>query len=354
MKKKERCIIHIGMPKTGSSALQESLSSNLFDPKVSYAHLPNPNHSKMLWLFFTDNYQTIHRYFPRLKGSETKIKTFRQQNIDTLIQSFQEDDADTVIFSGEDIFHFPKYTLKSMKAFLEKYFEHILVVGYVRFPKSFINSSFQQLVKKAGIKEFTTSTLFPRYKKLEKIDAVFGEANVKLWKFDPGTFPHSDITLDFCRRLSIAVDPNYQTIRSNDAISREALGIMFLMNKYGITLEPKHFDREVMQKVAEKISSIGNTKFRFSKYLLDQITDQHSEDIRWIENRMHISFNEEYEELADDVTTEKELLTFSQNTIEKIGSLVGETGISDPTIQNIASMMNKFKLELADEMRSSR
>jgi hypothetical protein len=55
MVKKDLCIVHIGMPKTGSTALQSSLFSHIADERVAYAALPIANHSEIMYSMFSSS-----------------------------------------------------------------------------------------------------------------------------------------------------------------------------------------------------------------------------------------------------------------------------------------------------------
>ena len=63
--KKDNCIVHIGMPKTGSSTLQEVLFKRIVDPNVSYANLPVANHSAIIYSLFAENPEKHHANIAR-------------------------------------------------------------------------------------------------------------------------------------------------------------------------------------------------------------------------------------------------------------------------------------------------
>lgn len=357
MKQKKRCIVHIGMPKTGSSALQDSLFEKIADARVSYANLPVANHSKIIFnLFATTPENSVYHTKKNIVKHEIALQN--EKNKALLLEGFANNASTIEIISGEDIIHIDEEGLARMKEFLESYFEEVIIVGYVRSPKSFMESAFQQLVKYHELDNFDFSRIFPKYKKkLAKFDRVFGRGNVKLWKFDPKSFPSSDITLDFCHKLGIAVGSEYQTLRSNDALSREAVALLYANNKYGKHFQSPNLELKVNRALVDKVSAIGSTKLRFSNTLVDALIEENKGNIDWIEKRLDTSLGEASEPHEDDVKSEHDLLTFSSGTLKELQELLpGKVfqGGLQTSAEVAVEMMHTLKMALADEIRQGR
>lgn len=60
----------------------------------------------------------------------------------------------------------------------------------------------------------------------EKIDDVFGRANVVLRKFDPQTFPSGCVVRDFCARLGTGF-PTKCIIRDNESLPLEVVALLY-------------------------------------------------------------------------------------------------------------------------------
>ena len=354
MKKKDMCIIHIGMPKTGSSALQESLFTNIIDNRVSYANLPVSNHSAIIFSMFASRPES-HSLHQGMKHSKEDIVKFNEKNKKLLIDSFSKNNTNIEIISGEDIFHIDYEGLKKMKFFLETYFKKILIVGYVRAPKSFMESAFQQLVKNHKMDSFDFSIIYPYYKdKLEKFDTVFGSENVYLWKFDPKIFPKGDITLDFCKRLDIKTDDKL-ALRSNDAISEEAIALLFANHKYGKQFDFSNKEMQINNKLIEEISIIGKKKFKFSPKLINDVLSKYEADLKWIEDRMGLSLSEDTYELNQGITSEEELLIFSDSTLNQLKELIGIDFLPIEKLEkrpeDVAKLVDALKIKIASDLK---
>lgn len=355
--KKELCIIHIGMPKTGSSALQNSLFHKIYDKRVSYANLPIPNHSKIIYSLFATNPEENNYHQKRNMGRE-EIERQNTKYKKLLLEGFTNDTSSIEVISGEGIIHIDPDGLYRMKTFLEPYFEKIVVAGYVRPPKSFIESAFQQRVKYHELNSFDFTPVFPKYmKKLKKFDRVFGRKNVKLWKFDPKSFPNFDIVLDFYHRFGFEVNPEYQTQRSNDAISREATSLLYVNNKYVTPVYAVALELQINRVLVEKVAEIGKTKLRFSRTLFEDLMQSNKMSIEWVEDRLNSSMMETYEELESDIKCERDLVSFSKDTVMALQTIV--FGHDSPKnfstdIEYVVFLLESLKKQIANELIQSR
>jgi len=328
VRKRDLCIVHIGMPKTGSSALQESFFNNLKDERVSYGNLPEANQSGRLYGLFVDKPQEYH-YFTKKNWNNKEIEKFRNENIKLLVDGFVNHETPIELLSAEDLFHLGSQgSIEALKNFLEPYFKKIIVVAYVRPIKSFMESAFQQLVKNHYLGNFDFNRIYHRYKNFQAYDEVFGEKNVLLWKFDPINFPDGDIVLDFSEKLQLKPTKAKKKI-VNKSLSLEAIAILFtyhfhkgVKSDFGKKL---HFKNNAL---IEKISTIGNTKFKFSKKLIQKIVAQHEEDYKWINNRMQDSLTEVLNESDNlGVSTETELMWIATEQIDQLVEMLGKENI---------------------------
>lgn len=145
--------------------------------------------------------------------------------------------------------------------------DKIVLVGYVRPPKSFVESAFQEKIKHSyPWLDFNRKRLYPKYlKQIVKFDKVYGWNNVLLWKFDPATFTNGCVVQDFCSRLSI--DFPVELIKpAIDGMSREVLAFLYTYHKYGSSISVGDLAKrgECNELLRSRLATLRGNKLRFS------------------------------------------------------------------------------------------
>ncbi len=322
---KSRCIIHVGMHKTGTTSIQHSLEG--FDnERFIYADLDSVcNHSLAVFSVFARHPERhhLHKAAGR-KGAE--IREYNNAIRQDLKQCIAQTEGRTLVISGEDISVLSRSELVEMYDYFHEHFETITIVAYIRPPAAFMTSAFQQRIKGGNI-GFNLERTYRNYRQnFEKFDDVFGRNNVQLWKFDPGTFPGNCVVRDFCARLGISI-PLERIVRFNESFSRQVVGLLYTYKKFG-----KEFRADLMrgpesQHLAQRLSGVGTTKFRFSPSTVRPILNANRADIEWMESRLGKTLTEDLgSSQPGDVTDERDLIHTSKETAHQLRMLVGDRG----------------------------
>jgi len=237
----------------------------------------------------------------------------------SLVKGFTGHDCDMELISCEDIYHLSRQGLERLKDFLLLYFERISVVGYVRPPRSFMGSAFQELVKYSDMDRFNFSSIYHPYRKLEVFDQVFGREQVQLWKFDPAAFPGGDVVQDFSQRLGI-VHKAGTLAPVNEALPQEAVALLFAFNRHGHARRFGERRFALMFKLVNKLAGIGQSRFHFADSLMDQVMADHADDLAWIEARIGQSMRENRS--GTGIDSEAALLQVAATAIPAIRQLL--------------------------------
>ncbi len=351
--RKKCCIVHIGMTKTGSSAIQHMLYHHLDDPSFKYINLGGSNQGRIIYSLFSDSPEHFSPHNNFLSGKISR-DDFIERKFKLLIDGLSSSNSSTIIFSGEAILRLnAESELPRFKNFLSKCFETIQIIGYVRAPHSHMESGFQQKLKRTPLNKLVIGNLYPNYrKKLQKFDHIFGRNNVQLVKFDTNHFPKGDIVLDFCQRLNINISP-MDTQYFNESISKDAAGILFSYRKYGPGYGDAPGNGHENFLLSEEFRKISGSKLRFSPQLVQPVLEANREDIAWIENRIGETLAEKSQASDDDISTEDDLLDFCMSKVDELKQLIGKTslppGISGETAEEVAQLVHALRLKLRVE-----
>ena len=344
-----RCIIHVGMHKTGTSSIQQSLNG-FVDEAFVYANIDGqPNHSRALFNLFG-----FIPGKPPARKSESGFQQNRSLELDAaamavLDRSIKAAEGRTYLLSGEGIALLPRDELEKLHVYLRNWFDEITIVAAVRSPAAYMASAFQEGVKQGVQDCVNVSRQYRSYKNtFNKFDEVFGRENVRLWKFDPQSFPGGCAVRDFCNRLGIGL-PAERIVRVNESISREAVGLLFTYRKLGKSLGSLSMTGPQNYKLVQQVMGIGNSKFRFSPDVVRPVLEKNRADIEWMERRLGQSLHEELgEHRPGDVRDEADLLTQSSQVVRQLLALLGDrapAGMAGETPEQVALLVHALRSE---------
>ena len=319
--KKKLCIVHIGMHKTGSSSIQNTLFQNLNDPYFHYANLGVANHSAAIYSMFADVPENYHAHIAR-KLSKDEVTEYNSKNKKMLIDSFNTIDATvTAIISGEDIGYLNVNELMRLKKFLDIYFYSIEIIVYIRPPISYIQSAFQELVKH-GLRRFDFTHCDPNYSRFQIFENIFGRDQIIFRPFDIKKLYHNDIVMDFYHTLSISIHRDYKQVKDNESISLEALSLLYIYQKYinDFTYGKNIFNER--KNLIKILSQIGESRLKFSKDVLKSVLQSNEEGLYFLEEQMGESLLDSTPDVESNVNEEKDLLYVGQSVIEELRKLI--------------------------------
>lgn len=340
------CIIHIGMHKTGSTSIQESLRG-FSDQKFLYPVLGNAaNHSLAIYSLFGTHGSRHHLH--RASGRDAAaVRAYNRAIEADLEKAIEEARGRTLLISGEDISVLPRHDLEKLRDYFRVRMDAIEIVGYVRSPAGFMASGFQQRVK-GGLGEWAgPEQIYRGYREsFGKFDEVFGRENVHLWKFDPKTFPGGCAVRDFCSRLGIDL-PAQRILRLNESLSRQAVALLYIYRKFGRKFGATTLRGTESQNLGKVLSALGEDKFRFSPDVIRPILEKYRSDIEWMEARLGQSLHEDLgEHYPGDVRDETDLIQVDPSTVSGLLALLGEhapEGVKGETPEEVARLVHALR-----------
>lgn len=324
-----KLILHIGMVKTGSSAIQASLAAgsggDFIYPKLGGVSLKSQgdapfkrHHTDSLIELFSSKRER----FTKKRGSFGKAVYTSDSDEESIRQAAAEAGDRSVILSSEALYSYLKRPdVEALRSFAQELFDDVRVVAYVREPFSLISGSFWTRIKGSRLSRF--EPVYRRYRQLKKFDTLFGRDKVSLWNYDRTTFPEGNVVRHFCANLGL------QPVRSlnakNVTLSRPAVSAIYRLNR-AVREQPEALaaHKSARIAIANGFPHADWPKFRLSPNLLAPLIEAEAEDINWIEKRLGCSLRSQGEPRDTDVTSEADLLAIDPRALKTLAA-IGET-----------------------------
>ncbi len=323
-----KCILHVGMHKTGTTSIQHSLAE-LDDEKFYYARIQaRPNHSIAISAIFKSGPRS-HAARKMARSGMMDAATIAVRARPDLDDSVKIADGRTLVISGERILRMSAAGLRQLQGYLGGHgYDDIDVLAYVRAPVSYIASAVQQKLMTGNLRELKISNSVPAYrKKFEKFDEVFGAAKVRLVKFDPGCFPDRDVVIDFCQRTGIPL-ASITLIRMNESITRLAAQLRFQYTAHAADEGLKPLRGGAARKLLAKLRELDPTGFRLAPSVIEPYLAAIQADVEWMEKRLGQSLAEPgLKDQDSDIRSIDDLLTPVPGVNEKLRGLLSEAGV---------------------------
>ena len=232
---KRKLVIHIGLRKTGSSALQEilgrerdSLCEHNIDYPISMTNFDA--HQELAWCLMDPTPDYANLTFDKdevYSGYVNYIDDNIEKGVSTLLST---EDLSLLTFNFE--------ILEYVRQRLSRY--NPLIVFYARDPISYHISNYKHSLVD-GRETRTFSEYVFNYENIiysnpliyyKLWSGVFGLNNVRMLKYDKSKFTKISIFSDFLKEIfGIVVDDNYQKYKSNTGIPNEAVEYILALNR---------------------------------------------------------------------------------------------------------------------------
>lgn len=266
------------MPKTGSTAIQKTLQG-YDDGKIRYLNIGPSNHSTFTQTLFLPA-EILMRDFPTRVPDEISANSQRKfltQRIEAELAIGRPE----YILSSEHVYHLSESAfLDNLVPFLEERFDEIEAICYIRPPKSFIQSAFQQKVK-TGLVDFKLEN--PNYER--KLSKLFRTG----WRLNFRQYRNTDVVVDFANAIGIRKDAG-QSHGENTSLTAFATALLFSFNRTGHLPESLEHLREDRAALIQRIAKIGPQE---SLSIDESVMSINHKDLDWVLKRIGIDLSEQ-------------------------------------------------------------
>jgi len=275
-----RLVLHAGMPKTGTTAIQTTLTAEpaasfLAESGIHFARTPlDPDNAGNLGAGLREVLDSP------LTGVEAGASPLAAEFADASAR------AQVVVFSAETIFDLAarRFELEALRGFLVQYFRDIAVALYLRDPMDYLVSRLQQSLKTGHTRTKALQVLRQHadYRcKLDNLVAVFGRENIHVRPYDRDAFPGGDIVRDFAESF-LSIGPRHHGIPGETGANGNAA-----------------LPAEVIEALGEAYAALGITHGFRNRLFMQRINNLPWKGSRFSLHSLPVPLREQLQAIAD-------------------------------------------------------
>jgi hypothetical protein len=357
----KKCILHFGMPKTGTTSIQGFLRHQLTDPAFLYPHFNedwckwDSCHNRVLSCAFRSDPERFHT---NAKENLTPADLAHRGVVtrDRLRELVQVSEANTLLLSAEDLSWFSRGDVCKFIKFLHSLNLETSSIAYVRAFKRDQESRFQQSIREPGAKHLSKPRppgFFPSCYQLciSAFDEFLGPSNVVLFSFDRDSFESGCVVRSFCKNIGIKIETAPE-MTSNDSLSAEALNLLYAYRLcgpgYGSGIEAMHSN----WRLVEKFSELKGPRLFFHSSMLTIAEEKWRADLNWSSNRTGFDLLGDLYEDDDKpcVRSTEDMLRFSPTSLEWLAreADIKKNKLSSGDPQEVAKAVHALRLKLSN------
>lgn len=316
----KQCILHIGMPKTGTTSIQQSLCYGLSDPAFRYLHWQRINTNSEIGMLFGD--KPTDRYFSMKMGwSARRIRRYKRQVVDDLEKILASTPSDVrLIFSAEPCWQMKEGEFARLRTHMAERGCVVNIIAYIRPWKQWLESHFQQRIKGGQAITFLPydRTFRIDYRaRIQTLDAIFGADRVQIINYTPKNFPEGCVVRDFCQHLGIRAD-QIQIRRANDSLTLPAVQLLYAYRKFGPGYGKGYQAFKENNLLIQQLQQLHGPPVRFHSSVVEPHIQELALQRPWLEQRLGSVFSEDIYKADDEICIREEadLFDFSPAALD--------------------------------------
>lgn len=223
-------ILHIGLDKTGSTAIQLACLNNkqfLLAKSILYP-LTDVAHGQLGSCFYDNPLEYIHN-IELARTDRKQIAREDEYYLQGLTAEIAQSGAQTMILSSEAFGYMHAASVIRLKEFLATISQRVLVILYCRPPLSYAVSALSQRAR-TGMPLWSEPPVQEIRKVCLAYEAAFGRENIVVRPFSREYLPDGDVRLDFFSFAGLAADDVKHSMRlgaerDNTTLTAEAVRV---------------------------------------------------------------------------------------------------------------------------------
>lgn len=339
----KKLLLHIGMHKTGTSSIQQTLRG-YDDGKTTFLRHPSHaagNHSFLIQHMFDDHQQ----HFQKMGWEQRKIIATKVKWLSQLHNYIDNLKHDRLIISGEGIRNMKPIAKKNLVEFFQAKSFDVEIFCIVRNPVDWALSASQQNLKSSAKRV----NIVPGYKRsLATFSELISEDKIRVHDFNELLDGYGDIVVAFSDLLGLNLS-GYKIKRSNESLSFLAAKILHNMNKRGFnSVGTEHLFKKRLRLIEYLTVAFKNSpkpwpKEEIKPFLLSPETKQ---DVDYLRSNFKINYNYNSENQKNSLEPneffDKFLCDFDDQELKLISSTLKkyEVKVASLNIDEICKALN--------------
>lgn len=334
-----KIILHFGLPKTGTTTIQNVFHGNreflLAQEATLYPSLAPNLTTPLCTIFQNDPRKHIAN---KTAGFTTEEIAARRKNyLSSLDAEISSREWSTLLLSAEGISNLSASEIAKLREWGEKYSSDWTVLMCVRHPVDYVRSVIQQLMKGGDtLQQLYEKPPMPNYRgKISNAISVFGRENVRVFDFNAAVKSVGGIVGTFAAQAGLSVTSGdflaSRAVRDNESLSLEAVRILDSLNRRRprFVSDIRAPRRPNPGQELAYISRIEGWKFDMPNSAKENIRLRGREDVVWLNETFGLDL---YRDVADPTPCTKP----HEEPVE---------ALSDPAIDSIAEILSELVTE---------
>lgn len=227
----KRAILHMGMPKTGTTSFQNAIFAKrdilLRDHRMMYPSV-GANHTNALCAMFLPDPRT--HISVKIAGINTveAAEELRQDYFRQVEADLVQPGWDTLVLSAEGLANLNRTSLSELHDWLKKWVDEIEVIYWIRHPVRFTVSVMQQMIKGGETIQGMLQDKLPLtnyHRRIENAMLAFGDNTIRLFRFEDAV-KHSDgLVAAFCEQIGLPPETT-QLITADATVENESMSML--------------------------------------------------------------------------------------------------------------------------------
>lgn len=302
----KKAIIHMGLPKTGTTTIQNVLYKNrdwLLKKYKYYYPSVEANHTNFLCIMFLPDPRTHVTVKMRGLTTDAEVEALRAECFKRLEAEIESANWETLVFSAEGLANLSSDSLMNFQKWLSRYVDSCEVIYWVRHPLDFTKSLMQQMIKGGEtIEDMMKRLPLTNFKgRLNNAVKAFGKSSIHLETFENSRAEKGGIVASFCRQLGLdekgAMAMSDAAVFENESMSMLATMVFNTLNRRRPMFVDGKFNTVRRQGEFGWISRLKGEKFDLLSAQKHQICIQSRSDVRWLNEAFDLNL---YEDVFED------------------------------------------------------